>query len=277
MPRVAVVGHVEWIEFVRVPRLPRPGEILHAAEWWEETGGGGAVAAVQLAKLAGGAEFFTALAGDENGQRAKQRLEELGVTVYAAPREGVQRRGFVYLDDDHERTITILGERIVPHGDDDLPWDRLDGVDAVYFTGGDVGALKQARRARRLVATPRAYDTLRGSGVNLDALVRSAKDPGEQQAEEALDPAPDLVVSTAGREGGEWVGEDHRGGHWKAAELPGPPRDSYGAGDSFAAGLTYGLGAGLPVEQALEVASRCGAHKLAGRAAYEGQLTAADL
>jgi ribokinase len=235
------------------------------------------VASVQLAKLAGDVEFYTALAGDENGRRSQQRLEELGVTVYAAPRPGVQRRGFVYLDDDHERTITILGARIVAHGDDDLPWERLEGVDAVYFTGGDVGALKQARRARRLVATPRAFDTLRGSGVKLDALVRSAKDPGEQQAEEQLDPPPDLVVSTAGKEGGEWVGKAHGSGHWKAAQLPGPAQDSYGAGDSFAAGLTYGLGAELPIKQALEVASRCGAHKLAGRAAYDGQLTAADL
>jgi ribokinase len=277
MTRVAVVGHVEWIEFARVPHVPRPGEILHATEWWEDVGGGGAVAAVQLAKLAGGVDFFTALAQDELGRRSQERLEELGVTVYAAPRPGVQRSGFVYLDDDHERTITIRGERIVPHGDDDLPWDRLDEVDAVYFTGGDVGALTHARRARRLIATPRAYATIRASRVNLDVLVRSAKDPGEQQAEEHLDPAPDIVVSTAGKEGGEWVGEDRTTGHWKAAELPGPPQDAYGAGDSFAAGLTFGLGAGLPIEEALHVASRCGAHKLAGKAAYDGQLTAADL
>jgi ribokinase len=277
MTRVAVVGHVEWIEFARVPRVPKPGEIVHATEWWEDVGGGGAVAAVQLAKLAGGAEFFTALAQDERGRRSQERLQELGVTVHAAPREGVQRRGFVHLDDDHERTITIRGERIVPHGDEGLPWDRLDQVDSVYFTGGDVGALTHARRARRLVATPRAYDTIRASGVNLDVLVRSAKDPGEQQAEEGLDPAPDLVVSTAGKEGGEWVGEDRTTGHWKAAELPGPPQDAYGAGDSFAAGLTFGLGAGLPIEEALQVASRCGAYKLAGKAAYDGQLTAADL
>ena len=277
MTRVAVVGHVEWIQFARVPRMPRPGEIVHATEWWEEAGGGGAVAAVQLAKLADGAEFFTALAGDENGRRSREQLEQLGVTVYAAPRPGVQRRGFVHLDDDHERTITILGERIVPHGDDDLPWERLEDVDAVYFTGGDVGALVHARRARKLVATPRAYDTLKASDVNLDALVRSAKDPGEQHAEEGLDPAPDIVVSTAGKEGGQWIGEDRSSGRWQAAQLPGPPRDSYGAGDSFAAGLTFGLGADMPIDRALNVASRCGAYKLTGRAPYENQLTAADL
>jgi ribokinase len=277
MPRVAVVGHVEWVEFARVARLPKPGEIVHAGEWFQDAGGGGAVAAVQLAKLAGGCDFFTALATDDIGRRAQRRLDELGVTVFAAPRPGEQRRGFVFLDGDGERTITILGERIVPRGDDQLPWDRLDGVDAVYFTGGDQDALRQARRARRLVATPRAFDTLRSAGVQLDALVRSAHDPGEQQAEEELDPEPHLVVSTAGKEGGEWFGEDHTRHNWKAAELPGPKQDAYGAGDSFAAGLTYALGAEMEPEAALQLAARCGAHKLTGRAVYEHQLTAAEL
>jgi ribokinase len=277
MPRVAVVGHVEWIEFARVQRLPRPGEIVHASEWWQDVGGSGAVAAVQLAKLAGACDFFTALADDAYGRRARDRLEELGVSVFAAPRDGEQRRGFVYLDGDGERTITILGERIVPLGGDDLPWDRLDATDAVYFTGGDEDALGQARRARRLVATPRAYDTLRAAGIRLDALVRSAHDPGEQQAAQELDPAPRLVVSTAGKEGGEWFGEDHTRHNWKAASLPGPRRDSYGAGDSFAAGLTFALGADMSSEDALHLAARCGAHKLSGRAAYDNQLTAAEL
>src|SRR3954454_10300485 len=277
MPRVAVVGHVEWIEFARVPHVPHPGEIVHVSEWWEEVGGGGAVAAVQLVKLAGEGEFFTALGNDENGRRARERLEELGVTVFAAQRPEPQRRGFVYLDGDGERTITVLGERIVAHGDDDLPWEQLDSADSVYFSGGDVGALRQARRARKLVATPRAFDTLVDADIKLDALVRSAKDPGEQQAEHELDPPPDLVVSTAGKEGGEWVGKDHKHNHWKAAELPGPPRDAYGAGDSFAAGLTYALGADMEPAEALQLAARCGAHKLAGRAAYDNQLTADEL
>jgi ribokinase len=108
--------------------------------------------------------------------------------------------------------------------------------------------------------------------VPLDALVRSSKDPGERHAGDELEPRPRLVVSTAGKEGGEWVGEEGETGTWKAAELPGPRQDAYGAGDSFAAGLTYGLGAGLPVEETLALAARCGAHKLAGRAVFENQL-----
>ena len=45
-----------------------------------------------------------------------------------------------------------MGERHVPHGDDRLPWRELDGARAVYFTGGDAGALSAARRAGILVA-----------------------------------------------------------------------------------------------------------------------------
>jgi len=41
--RVAVAGHVEWIEFARVERVPAPGQIVHALEAWAEPAGGGAV------------------------------------------------------------------------------------------------------------------------------------------------------------------------------------------------------------------------------------------
>ena len=51
--RVAVVGHVEWVEFARVERVPSPGEIVHALEAWEGPAGGGAVAAAQLALVGG--------------------------------------------------------------------------------------------------------------------------------------------------------------------------------------------------------------------------------
>jgi ribokinase len=277
MTRVAVVGHVEWIEFARVPKLPASGEIVHASEVWEEPGGGGAVAAVALAKLAGACDFFTALAGDEIGRRARERLEALGVTVHAAPRPGVQRRGFTHIDGTGERTITVIGERIVPHGDDELPWELLDRVDGVYFTGGDVAALRHARRARALVATPRADATLVAGGVRLDALVRSAHDPGEQLDAARMDPPPDAVVSTQSERGGEWVKATGERGRWDAVPLPGPARDTYGAGDSFAATVAFGLGDGRGLQGALELAARAGAWKLAGRAPFEHQLTAEEL
>jgi len=273
MTRVAVVGHVEWIEFVRVPRMPAAGEIVHASENWEEAGGGGAVAVVQLAKLAGSADFFTALGCDERARRSAERLEAHGVRVHAGARDVPQRRGFTHIDGAGERTITVIGERIVPHGDDPLPWERLAETDGVYFTGGDDGALRAARQAGALVATPRADATLLSAGVQLDALVRSGTDPGERLDPASLDPPPRYVVTTAGVTGGRWDSLDGASGTWEAAPLPGPPRDAYGAGDSFAAALAYGLGDGRGIAGACELAAKAGAHKLAGRAPFENQLS----
>lgn len=275
--KVAVVGHVEWIEFARVRRVPLAGEIVHAEEWWEEAAGGGAVSVVQLAKLAGSALFFTALGDDPLGHAAKGQLEHQDVQVHAAFRELLQRRGFTYIDSDGERTITTIHERYGPSGADPVAWDQLEDADAVYFVSGDASALRAARAARVLVATARSLPVLVEAGVELDALVHSANDAGERYAPGALNPPPRLVVSTAGSHGGTWTAEEGRTGSFAAAALPGPVSDTYGAGDCFAAGLTFALGGGLDVDAALTLASRCGASSITGRGAYGGQLRAADL
>jgi hypothetical protein len=54
-----------------------------------------------------------------------------------------------------------------------------------------------------------------------------------------------------------------------------PGRGLSGAGDSFAAGLTYALGEGRSVEDALALAARAGAACMTGRGPYEGQLRTA--
>jgi ribokinase len=274
--RVAVVGHVEWIELGRVEHVPAPGEIVHALEVWEEPAGGGAVAAVQLARLAGECLFLTALADDDLGHRAKRGLEALGVRVKAAWRSPPQRRAFVHVDANAERTITVLGARAVPRRDEDLPWAELEGADAVYVTAGDPAAVRAARGARKLVATVRAGEPLAEAGVQLDALVSSAKDRGERYEAGDMDPPPLMVVRTAGAAGGSMATADGRRTEWAAAPLPGPPVDAYGAGDCFAAGLTYGLGDGRSPAEALVLGARCGAACMTGRGPYEGQLRNAD-
>ena len=273
MTGVGVVGHVEWVQFAVVARVPVSGEIVHARETFSEPAGGGAVAAVQLRKLAGAAQFLTALGDDDAGAGVERRLDELGVTVHAGRRPAPQRRTFTYLDDGGERTITVLGERIVPWRSDPLPWDGLAQLDGIYLTGGDPEAVRAARAARVLVATPRAIEALAASGVQLDVLVHSATDPGEAYEPGMLDAAPRFVVSTRGGLGGSWTGESS--GTWPATPLPGPPVDSYGCGDSFAAALAFGLGAGMELAEAIELGARCGAACLCGRGPYAGQLALA--
>lgn len=266
---VAVVGHVEWVEFARVDHVPRPGEIVHSLERWEEAAGGGAVAAVQLARLNGGAHFFTSLGDDELGRRAREQLEGQGVAVHSASVGEPQRRAFTHVDGDGERTITVLGAKLLPFGENaELPWELLGRCHAVFFVSGDVAALRAARRARVLVATARELPTLVRSAVELDALVASATDAGERYEAGDLDPPPRMFVATSGPLGG-WA---QPGGPFAAADPPGPIEDTYGAGDCFAAGLTYALGRGDEPRDALALAAQCGATVIAGRGPYGRQL-----
>jgi ribokinase len=253
------------MEFVPVEQVPRRGEIVHAAESWEQAAGGGVVAAAQLAELADDVLLFTALGSDDRGRRARIEVEARGIDVYATSIDAPQRNGFTFVDATGERTITTIGRKLHPRGhDDSLPWHELDGCDAAYFCAGDADALRHARRARVLVATARELATLRLGAVELDALVASGNDDAEHYRGGDLDPEPRLVVTTSGRLGG-WA---QPGGPYSAAPLPPTIADSYGAGDCFAAGLAFALAAGLDGLGAIDFAARCGAGALAGQGVH---------
>jgi ribokinase len=273
-PNVAVVGHVEWVQFARVAHVPRAGEVVHAEDPFEEPAGGGAVAAVQLARLAGAASLVTVVGDDDYGRRSVTRLSELGVEVRASTVQSATRRAVTLVDDAGERTITTFGPRLEPRGGrDEERWSGLEGIDGLYFTAGDEAELRMARlRSRVLVASPRAREAL-GHGVRIDALVLSGDDEIELRAAEPALAEAELVVWTEGERGGRYRRRDGETGNWAAVPPPGERVDSYGCGDSFAAGLTYGLASGLPLTEGLALAARCGAVCSTGRGPYERQLT----
>src|SRR5215469_1535023 len=255
MTRVAVVGHVEWVEFLPVPRFPRDGEVVGAESSFLRAGGGGGVAAVMLAELGADVDFFCALGRDDDGRAALAQLEDRGARVHVAWRDEPTRRAMTLLEPSGERTIITIGDRLEPRGDDELDWGLLADVSSVYFTAGDVGALGHARRSPIVVASPRARDVLETSIV--DAIVFSEGDPDEKAWTEHAARHARLLVATDGGHGGRWSGESE--GRWQTAPLPGPLKDSYGAGDSFAAAFTLGLGQGDSVADAAALGARTGA------------------
>jgi ribokinase len=258
--RCAVVGHVEWVEFARVPRWPEPGAIVHATEVWSEPAGGGAVVARQLALLAGRCELFTAFGRDETGLAAVRRLAELGIDTHVQhPDDSSTRRAWTHLDGDGERTITVLGDKLLPFGA--LP---LEGYDLVFFVSGDAEALRSARRSRFVAATMREQPVLHEAGVHIDLISGSANDPTERY-DGSLDVG--VVALTDGENGGTANGE-----RFDAVELARPVVDTYGAGDSFAAALAFALARGDGLHDALNLAARAGAAVLEGRGPYTSQL-----
>ena len=273
----AVVGHTEWITFADVDAIPPAGGIAHTTSEWETPGGGGAVAAVQLAKLAGSATLFTAAGDDEIGARTRRELTPMGVDVRAATRSGTRsRRALTLIDPAGERTIITLGDRLTPAAADPLGWDDLDTTDAVYVTAGDPGALANARNASCMVVTGRILRELLATGVVPDVLVGSARDPSETVRTDLLPWRPRMIVRTEGVRGGTFETADGIAQRWEPASVT-PGGDTYGAGDSFAAGLTFALGQGRSPADAVAFAARCGAACASARGPYAGQLTAADL
>jgi ribokinase len=251
--RVAVVGHLEWVEFVHVPHIPIAGDIVHGTPSLAVPAGGGGVAAVQLARWGAQSHFFTAFGDDTLGHGAHDELVRRGVLVHTTFRPTPQRRALTLIDRERDRTIIVLGNRLVAHGADPLPWDVLATCDAVYITGGDVAALQQARRARVVVATSRILPVLRESNIQLDALVGSESDPSERYAAGDLPLAPRLSVRTDGARGGFF---EQGGVRRPYAPVPAiVTGDTYGAGDTFAAALTFALGEGREPEAAIAFAA----------------------
>ena len=257
---MAVVGHLEWSEFVSLKQLPGEGEVTHATDFSARPGGGGAVAAVALAQLGASVDFYTALGRDAEGEATVAALSARGVTMHVAWRSQPTRRAITYLVDGGERTIVVIGPRLDPAGDDALEWAALDGAAGVYLTAGDAGAVVQARRAGVLVATSRARDGVAQAGVALDALVYSDADPVEADWARRLGGQARVTVATEGVAGGHWWGESE--GRWEVVAPPGPVRDHYGAGDSFAAGLMCGLAGGASVADAAALGAKAGARAL---------------
>lgn len=269
--RMAVIGHVEVVSFIQVEALPQPGMISRALGFHEAPAGGGAVVAVQMARLVGaGVPFFTALGDDAIGHQAAADLTALGLELHVAWRQAPTRRAVTFVDASGERTITVIGERLTPWATDPLPWHRLEQLDGLFVTAADAATLRLARAARVLAATPRVgLPWLQEAAVPLDALIGSGLDPGERTSVGDLTPEPRLRIATEGAEGGIRI----PGGRFLAPKRQRAVVDTYGAGDSFAAGVTTGLAAGWSVEEAISLGCHCGSACLDGAGPYGAQLS----
>ncbi len=256
--KLAVIGHIEWVSFLKVDRLPLAGQISHATSCFEEVAGGASVAAVQMARLINGpVDLITSLGKDTYGEKCFERLTKLGINLKVAWREKPTRKGISLISKDGERAITVIGDRLQPIASDDLPWNDLKDYDGIFVTATDKEGLRLARKAKFLAATPRTgKNVLKVSNVKLNALVGSGLDPGEKISFEELSPKPDLYIATEGKEGGTIYPEKQK---YKSIKPSSKAIDSYGCGDCFAGAVTTALSANMNLNQAIKIAAYCGA------------------
>ncbi len=271
-PRIAVIGHVEHVTLGRTDAVIAPGSIVHLTGTRVVPGGGGGIAFAQLCRSDAEVHLFTAVGRDDAGRFVEGRVCAYpgAVHVHAAVRDRDHPRVIVAVDLEGRRTIVVTSEPFHPAAADRLPWSILGYCDAAYFTGSDPDALRLARAARRLVVTARRNEALRSAAVAPDVVVGSVADPRENRPLEAYDPAPGALVLTDGPRPVRIFRPD---GVVEVAAPPAPARvvGDYGAGDSFAAALTFFLASGLSVEDACGRAGAYGAAVLGSFDPFEVQ------
>ena len=257
----AVVGHVEWMNFLKVDQLPKPGVISHSEKSIEYPAGGGSVIAKTLSELTNNqVHFFTSLGNDYYGEQSFKILSNYGIRLHVAWRDKPTRKGFSLIDSNGERSITVIGERLAPTYKDKLNWNLFEQMDGIFITASDSEIFKKARIADSLCTTPRVgINIINKSNVFLDGLIGSNLDPGEVFSLSDISIKPKLIIKTEGENGGIL----YPGGRYEALINAKQKIDSYGCGDAFAAGILYGLSSKWSIDKILSLA------KLLGRDASE--------
>ena len=278
--KVAVVGHVEWIEFAQVSGCRPPARSWHAHRL---VGGGRRRRRRwrrwQLAKLAGERCLLHCAWQRRAGATVEAlELEHRHARVEAFFRDDrPQRRGFTFLDarasarSRRSTTATGRAARTRCRG------HEFESVDSVYFVSGDAEALRAARggtRARGHRALP-AHPGRRGR----TAGCARAQQQGRGRA---LRRRPARPTAAARRRHRRLERRHLDGGRW--AQRPFRRRAAAGAGGrqlrrrgQLRRPLTFALQADSSPKRASRVAARCGAATIAGRGPYGNQLGAADL
>lgn len=272
--RIAIIGHIEHVTIGRTAAPVAPGDIVHFDEPVVIAGGGGAIAFFQLVKSDADLHLFTAIGVDEAVVFVYDAVASTGATIHAGLRTTAHTRDVVAINPDGERTIFVVGQPLQAARDDRLSWDIPPSSDAVYFTGQDAAVLREARGAKLLVVTARRAHVMAAAGIAADIVVGSAADPRESSRLADYAHPPRALVMTEGAAGGTI--ETASGiARFAAPAAPAAIVSRYGAGDTFAAALTWYAARGLPIDDACTRAAAHGAAVLGGLNLLEGQLSLA--
>jgi sugar/nucleoside kinase (ribokinase family) len=260
---VVVYGTVAADVVLRVPALPRPGDLLDAEPLGWRLGGSSANVACGLAAAGHRVELIGPVGSDAVAEALVEELERRGVRTQRLHRvDAPSPRALILLDPDGERTILVLNRNSTAAA---LPLEDLPsaaGADCVYVESSVRFPTALAERAgdALLVATPPAPGQLRWPA---DVLVGS-----ERQYPEGWLASPYAcglplagsrlrwVVVTRGRRGADAYGPD---GEWHVAARPAKQVDATGAGDAFTAAFISGILAGHGIRETLELGAAQGA------------------
>jgi ribokinase len=249
-----------------VPHIPVPGETLSSTNRQTFLGGKGTNMSVAAARA--GAHVHHIGAVGEDGRWAIERLLGYGVvTRNIAVLETETAQAIIMVDPHGENAIMLH-----PGANAEIPQATLQAAMAEASTGDwlviqnetnlqrtAAGMGKKLGLQVAYAAAPFNAERVQAVLQYLDFLILNAVE-AEQLHDATGQAASDLpvrdVIVTLGADGAEWHGSGGKQ-HFPAIKVN--PVDTTGAGDTFTGYVLAGLDRGMPMEQAIGLATKAGA------------------
>ncbi|MEX0310522.1 MAG: ribokinase [Tateyamaria sp.] len=262
------LGSINVDNVYRVPHLPAPGETLSATSFSQGLGGKGANMSVAIARAAARVAHIGAVGGD--GTWTVERLMEYGVDTRRIEVKDDTATGHanITVADDGENQIVLFSGSNRGISSDVIGAALAEASPGDMFvtqneTSGQRDAAEMAKQlGLRVVyaAAPFDADAVRAVLPFVDLLALNEVESDQLEAAlgkpvQALG-VPDVVV-TLGADGCKWL--TRSGDETHVPAVPVTPIDTTGAGDTFTGYLVAGLDRGMPMLQALTLATRAAA------------------
>ena len=249
----------------RLPSLVRPGETISAGSLDIGLGGKGANMSVAAARAAARVVHIGCVGAD--GDWAVQRLTEYGVDTRHIGRGAHTGHAIITVDDHGENAIVIFSG-----GNGEITSEQIGAalsdamVGDIFVTQNEtVGQVTGVKMARELglrvcfAAAPFSAEAVQAVLPYLDMLILNEIEA--EQLEAALgrglgDLGVADVIVTLGSRGCRWIGAK---GAVEFDAIVVEAVDTTGAGDTFTGYVLAGLDRGMPMEQAIGLATRAAA------------------
>lgn len=263
------LGSINIDNFYRVPHLPAAGETLGAAEFSRGLGGKGANMSVAMARAAARVTHIGAVGAE--GEWTVERLMEYGVDtrhIASLSDEATGHANIAVSEDGENQIILFSGaNRAITNDMIGAALSDAAAGDCLVLQNETNGQLFAAQTAKRLglrviyAAAPFDAEAVAAVLPYTDMLVLN-----EVEAEQLVaalktdlkDLGIDSIVVTLGGDGCRWL-DVSAGTETDIPAIPVTPVDTTGAGDTFTGFLVAGLDRGMPMLQALSLATQAGA------------------
>jgi ribokinase len=267
--RAVVVGSTNVDLVLPVPSLPRPGETVLGSGVRRLAGGKGGNQAVALARLGASVRFVSAVGDDADGTWSLAQLSAEGVDVSGVLRVAEPTGlAVVAVDPGGENSIVVApGANAHVVAPADLDTDVL--LLSLEVPLAVVSAAAAAARAPVVLNAAPAQDLPAALLADVDVLVVN-----EAEWDALGRKAAGAVVVTLGSRGclvRQGTDEVH------VPAVPVQAVDTTGAGDCFAAALSYGVAHGWPLTDAARFAGRAAALSVRVAGARAGLPTLAEV